>query len=239
MPRYFALIPAAGSGTRLGGETPKQYRIVAGKPMLHHALQALALERRIERTFLAIGPEDAHWERLSSKMPLQNAMLLRCGGTSRAATVLNALREMERHGVLDNDWILVHDAARPCLSQAALARLIDEIDSDVVGGLLAVPVADTIKRGDEYQRVTATEKRDGLWLAQTPQMFRVGTLRNALADAPLDEISDEAGAIERAGMRPKLVMGECSNIKVTYAADILLAEAILNRGQVLARISKA
>lgn len=229
MPRYFALIPAAGRSTRLGGETPKQYRMIAGKPLLYHALQVLTLEKRIERTFLAISPEDAYWERLFSQVPINRTMPLRCGGASRAATVLNAMREMERHGVLDNDWILVHDAARPCLSQAALGRLIDELDGDVVGGLLAVPVADTIKRGDEYQRVTATKKRDGLWQAQTPQMFRVGTLRNALQDAPLDEISDEASAIERAGMRPKLVMGERSNIKVTYAEDILLAESILTR----------
>ena len=229
MPRYFALIPAAGSGSRLGGELPKQYQAVAGQSLLSHTLHALCQDTRIERAFVAIAPEDAHWERVSRHMPPEAALVLRCGGATRAQTVFNALQEMAKHGVLDNDWALVHDAARPCLSAEALARLIDEVGSDVVGGLLAIPVADTLKRGDEYQRATTTENRNGLWQAQTPQMFRVGTLRNALASAPLEDVTDEASAIERAGMRPKLVMGEASNIKITYPADLVLAEAILSR----------
>ncbi len=155
--------------------------------------------------------------------------LLPCGGATRAETVLNGLREMERRGVLDNDWVLVHDAARPCLSAAALNRLIAEIGSDVVGGLLAVPVSDTIKRGDEHHRVIYTEPRTALWQAQTPQMFRVGTLRNSLQNVKLELITDEASAIEAAGMRPKLVMGDRDNIKVTYAEDLSLAEWFLTR----------
>ena len=227
MPRYFALIPAAGNGSRLGGETPKQYIEVSGKSLLAHAAATLLIDPRIVKAFVAVSPEDLFAERIAAMPGLEATLVLRCGGATRAETVLNGLREMEKHGVLDNDWVLVHDAARPCLSAAALNRLIDEIGTDVVGGILAVPVSDTIKRGDDYQRVTKTELRAGLWHAQTPQMFRVGTLRNALQNAKLDVITDEASAIEAAGMRPKLVMGERQNIKVTYADDIPFVEWLL------------
>ncbi len=229
MPRYFALIPAAGIGSRIGGDTPKQYLTVAGKSLLAHAVAALISESRIEKIFVVTMPEEPYSERLSERPDLDAAQVLPCGGATRARTVLNGLREMEKHGVLDNDWVLVHDAARPCLSVQALARLIDEVGTDVVGGILAVPVADTIKRGDEYARATATVPRSDLWQAQTPQMFRVGTLRNALGDANLEEITDEASAIEAAGMRPKLVMGERGNIKVTYADDLPFVEWLLAR----------
>lgn len=229
MPRYFALIPAAGSGTRLGGETPKQYLDVGGKCLLAHAAATFLVHPHIAKVFIAILPEDPYSERLSAMPGLEVALVLPCGGATRAETVLNGLRAMERHGVLDNDWVLVHDAARPCLSATALNRLIEEVGSDVVGGLLAVPVSDTIKRGDEYQRAAATEPREGLWQAQTPQMFRVGTLRAAMQDAQLDVITDEASAIEVAGMRPKLVMGERGNIKVTYRDDLPLVEWLLAR----------
>ena len=235
MPRYFALIPAAGSGTRIGGETPKQYLEIGGKSLLAHAVAPLLADTRIARVFVVVLPGDAYGERLSSMPGLEAALvqgslgLLPCGGASRAETVLNGLRAMERHGVLDNDWVLVHDAARPCLSAVALHRLIEEIGSDVVGGLLAVPVSDTIKRGDENRRASATEARAGLWQAQTPQMFRAGALRNALQNAKLEAITDESSAIEAAGMRPKLVMGDRGNIKVTYAEDLSLAEWLLTR----------
>jgi 2-C-methyl-D-erythritol 4-phosphate cytidylyltransferase len=229
MPRYFALIPAAGSGARLGGETPKQYLEIGGQTLLAHAAAPLLADKRIVRTFVAVLPEDPYLACLSDMPGLKAALVLPCGGATRAETVLNGLRAMEKHGVLDNDWVLVHDAARPCLSAAALNRLIEEIGSDVVGGLLAVPVSDTIKRADEYKRVTATEPRTGLWQAQTPQMFRAGTLRNALQDAALETITDEASAIEAAGMRPKLVMGDRGNIKVTYSEDLPLAEWLLTR----------
>ena len=235
MPRYFALIPAAGSGTRLGGETPKQYLDLGGKCLLAHAAATLLAEQRIVKIFIATLPEDPYAERIPAMPGLEAALirgslgLLPCGGATRAQTVLNGLRAMEGHGVLDNDWVLVHDAARPCLSATALSRLIDEVGNDVVGGLLAVPVADTLKRGDPYQRSTATEPRAGLWQAQTPQMFRVGALRSALLDAQFDAITDEASAIEAAGMRPKLVMGERSNIKVTYRDDLPLVEWLLAR----------
>ncbi len=235
MPRYFALIPTAGSGTRLGGETPKQYLEVAGKCLLAHAAATLLAEQRIVKLFIVTLPEDPYTERIPAMPGLEAAVLrgrlglLPCGGASRAETVLNGLRKMERHGVLDNDWVLVHDAVRPCLSALALSRLIDEIGGDVVGGLLAVPVSDTLKHADATQRSTSTQPRAGLWQAQTPQMFRAGTLRSALQDARLETITDEASAIEEAGMRPKLVMGERSNIKVTYRDDLPLVEWLLAR----------
>ncbi len=229
MPRYFALIPAAGSGTRLGGDAPKQYLEIAGKSLLAHAAAAMLAEPRIVKTFIAVSPEDAYSEGIAAMPGLEAALVLPCGGAARAETVLNGLREMEKNGVLDNDWVLVHDAARPCLSAVALSRLIDEIGTDVVGGILAVPVSDTIKRSDDYRRVTKTERRAGLWHAQTPQMFRVGTLRDALQDAKRDVITDEASAIEAAGLRPKLVMGERQNIKVTYSDDIPFVEWLLER----------
>ena len=229
MPRYFALIPAAGSGTRVGGETPKQYFEIDGKSLLAHAAQALLAEPCIVKTFIVTLPEDPYLERIPAMPGLNAALVLSCGGASRAESVLNGLRAIEKHGVLDNDWVLVHDAARPCLSSQALKRLIDEVGNDVVGGILAVPIADTVKRGDEYRRATSTVPRADLWQAQTPQMFRAGTLRNALQDSKLDEITDEASAIEAAGMRPKLVMGERSNIKVTYPDDLPLVEWLLAR----------
>lgn len=227
MPRYFALIPAAGSGTRIGGETPKQYLEIAGKSLLAHAVAPLLADTRIARVFVVVLPGDAYGERLSSMPGLEAALVLPCGGATRAETVLNGLLELERHGVLENDWVLVHDAVRPCLSAATLNRLIGEIGSDAVGGLLAVPVSDTIKRGDDNHRVTSTEPRTALWQAQTPQMFRVGMLRNALQKVKLELITDEASAIEAAGMRPKLVMGDRGNVKVTYAEDLRLAEWLL------------
>lgn len=229
MPQYFALIPAAGSGTRIGGERPKQYLEIGGKCLLAHAAATLIADSCIGKVFIVVLPGDPYGEGLSSMPGLEAALVLPCGGASRAETVLNGLLAMERHGVLDNDWVLVHDAARPCLSAAALHRLIDEIGNDVVGGLLAVPVSDTIKRSDENERVTSTAPRAGLWQAQTPQMFRVGTLRSALQNTQLKTITDEASAIEAAGMRPKLVMGDRSNIKVTYAEDLALAEWLLTR----------
>ena len=208
---------------------PKQYLEIAGKSLLAHAAATLLGDPRIAKTFIVVLPEDPYAERIAAMLGLEAALVLRCGGTTRAETVLNGLRAMEKHGVLDNDWVLVHDAARPCLSAASLNRLIDEVGTDVVGGILAVPVSDTLKRGDDAQRATATEPRAGLWHAQTPQMFRVGTLRNALQDAKLDVITDEASAIEAVGMRPKLVMGERQNIKVTYVDDIPFVEWLLAR----------
>jgi len=224
MPRYFAIVPAAGSGTRFGAEKPKQYLSLAGRPLIFHTLAALVACPEIERVWVVLSPDDSEWSRhdwseLSAKLET-----LRCGGATRADSVGNGLQAAAMVAA-DDDWVLVHDAARPCLSAAMLADLIDELADDPVGGLLAVPVADTLKRADDAQRVAATEPRDGLWQAQTPQMFRYRRLCEALEKCRA--VTDEAGAVEALGLKPKLVRGDATNLKVTYPADLGLAAMIL------------
>lgn len=224
MPRYFAIVPAAGSGARFGAETPKQYLSLAGKPLIFHALAALCRCERLERVWVVLSPEDTWWREYDWRELGPKLETVYRGGATRAQSVASGLLAAATAAAAD-DWVLVHDAARPCLSQAMLNRLCDELSDDAVGGLLAVPLADTLKRADAEQRVGATEPRDGLWLAQTPQMFRYGVLTAALAEHA--DVTDEAGAIEAAGLRPKLVAGDAGNFKVTYPADLLLAEMIL------------
>lgn len=224
MSRYFALVPAAGNGARFGAEIPKQYLELAGRPMIAHALAALCRFTRIERVWVVLSPGDEWWEAYDWSDLGEKLGVLRCGGATRAETVSNGLLAIADVAA-ESDWVLVHDAARPCLSQAMLADLCDQLDDDPVGGLLAVPVADTLKRADAAQRVAATESRDGLWQAQTPQMFRYGLLSRTLAANPA--VTDEAGAIEATGHRPRLVKADATNFKVTYPADLRLAELVL------------
>jgi len=224
--RYFALVPAAGGGSRLGAATPKQYLTVAGHPLLYHALRELALNPRIERVFVVLAPGDTRfravaWGELGARM-----QPLYCGGETRAASVYNGLLAA-RDAIAGDDWVLVHDAARPCVSPAAIERLIGAVGEDGAGGLLALPVADTLKRGNGDGRVAATEPRDGLWHAQTPQMFRYDVLIEALRRCGPAIVTDEASAIESMGLKPRLVMGESTNLKVTYPEDLALAAAIL------------
>lgn len=228
MPEFFALVPAAGSGARMGSELPKQYLPLADRPMLYHALAALCANPDIRNVFVVLAPDDAQfrqhdWSGLGAKL-----QPLFCGGATRAESVLNGLMAAELE---PDDWVLVHDAARPCLSQAQLARLIAALRDDAVGGLLAVPVADTLKRADATQHVAHTEDRKCLWQAQTPQMFRTGLLLQGLRAAP--QVTDDASAIEALGLHPKLVESESTNFKVTYAQDIRLAELLLREGKLL------
>ena len=228
MSRYFALVPAAGSGSRLGSSTPKQYLPLAGRTVLHHTLGRLAAHPRIEQVFVVLAPADtefrtADWQSLEDRI-----QPLYCGGDTRAESVYNGLTAA-RDAIGGDDWVLVHDAARPCLSAEALDRLIDEVGEDQSGGLLAIPVADTLKRGDGGSRVEATERREGLWQAQTPQMFRYGSLVEALRKSGAATVTDEASAVERLGLKPRLVMGELRNLKITYPQDLELAELILAR----------
>ena len=227
MPRHFAIVPAAGSGSRFGAEKPKQYLTLLGRPLIHHTLAALCACPAIDRVWVVLSPEDDWWGRYDWTDLGPKLETVKCGGATRAASVTNGL-EAAAMAAADDDWVLVHDAARPCLSQPLLAALVDELADDPVGGLLAVPVADTLKRADAQQRVAATEPRDGLWQAQTPQMFRYGLLRDALARCA--DVTDEAGAIEAMGLQPKLVKSAATNLKVTYPADLGMAEWIL-RGQ--------
>ena len=226
MPRFIGLIPAAGGGTRLGAALPKQYLAIAGKPLLYHAVASLLADERIAQVYVILAPGDAHfhahdWTGLGERM-----VPLYCGGEVRAASVYNGLLAVN-DAVDADDRVLVHDAARPCLTRAALGRLMDECGDDPAGGLLAIPVADTLKRGDGEQRVVATSPREGLWRAQTPQMFRYRLLLEALHAAPLREVTDEASAVERLGLHPRLVLGEACNVKVTYPDDLALAELLL------------
>ncbi|MBI5436630.1 MAG: 2-C-methyl-D-erythritol 4-phosphate cytidylyltransferase [Nitrosomonadales bacterium] len=224
MSEFYALVPAAGSGSRMGSELPKQYLPLAGQPMIFHALNALCSTTDIGTVFVVLAPDDAlfhayDWSRFGNKL-----QPLYCGGATRAESVLNGLLASEQE---PDDWVLVHDAARPCLTQAHLVKLIAEVRDDEVGGILAVPVADTLKRADGTQRIAQTENREGLWQAQTPQMFRIGLLLQALQSAR--DVTDEASAVEALGLHPKLVASEPTNFKVTYPQDLLLAELLLSQ----------
>ena len=224
MPRHFAVVPAAGSGSRFGAEKPKQYLDLLGRPLIFHTLKALTACPDIERVWVVLAPDDPWWPRTDWSELGAKLETVRCGGATRAESVSNGLQAAAMVAA-DDDWVLVHDAARPCLSPAMLDALFADLANDPVGGILAVPVADTLKRADVEQRVAVTEPRDGLWQAQTPQMFRYGLLCDALQKCR--DVTDEAGAVEALGLRPKLVRGDATNLKVTYPADLPLAAMIL------------
>lgn len=228
MPRYFAIIPAAGVGTRFGAPRPKQYLELNARPLIYHTLAALLADPCIERVWVVLSPEDSFWPQYDWSSLGAKLETVYCGGQTRAQSVRNGLQAAAMVAA-EEDWILVHDAARPCLTPQLIGALRIALADDPVGGLLAVPVADTLKRADAAQRVAATEARDGLWQAQTPQMFRYGLLTRALAAQ--DAVTDEAGAIEALGLSPRLVEGASSNLKVTYPADLALAALILREQQ--------
>lgn len=218
-----AIVPAAGVGARAsqpGAEpVPKQYRPLAGQPMLRHAVRALLADERVSQVRVAVTPGDGWVDSALAGLP--RTVWRACGGATRADTVAGALADS---GVGDDTWVLVHDAARPGLPESALRRLIDACLTDPVGGLLALPVADTVKGGRD--RVERTLDRNGLWLAQTPQMFRAGVLRDALTAASVNgvTVTDEASALEAAGYAPLLVPGALRNFKVTWPDDFELME---------------
>ena len=220
---HHALIPAAGNGFRFGAGIPKQYLLLHGKPVLQHALDRLRAQFPLAMTYVALSAEDRWFEDLIA--PSDDVTALRCGGATRSESVRNAL-ECIRNAQQD-DWIVVHDAVRPCLTAETSSRLQRELADDPVGGFLAVPVSDTLKRLDEGRRVVRTEPREALWRAQTPQMFRYGLLREALARPVSEHSTDEAHAVEALGMTPRAVMGSAFNLKITYPEDLLLAAAIL------------
>jgi len=222
--RHIALVPAAGAGSRMGHDTPKQYLSLLGEPLLRHTLRVLCRAPQIERVYVVLSVGDAYWNAHDWSDLGEKLCPLYVGGASRADSVLNGLRAI-RPQIGDGDWVLVHDAARPCLAPWHIDKLIATLDDDEVGGLLAVPVADTLKRSNGHGRAEATVPRDSLWQAQTPQMFRYVMLRRALETAR--EVTDEASAIESAGLRPRLVQGDTTNLKVTYPLDLHLAEWIL------------
>lgn len=232
-----ALVAGAGGGSRfasqaLDDEPPKQYSMLCGKPLIWHSLAGLLSAPWIDDVCVVLASDDNDWEARRSAWHWpgrsENKLQVRyCGGASRAGSVINGIDAM---CWAENDWVLVHDAARPCLSGAALQNMYDVLRDDAVGGLLAVPLADTLKRASSQpslldQRVASTLPRDGLWLAQTPQMFRVGMLRSALQQNA--RVTDEASAIEAMGHAPRLVFNNEANPKITWRDDLALAESIL------------
>lgn len=222
--RFFGLLPAAGTSERMGLATPKQYLELLGHPMLYHSVNALLASGRIDTVFVVLAPADREFRQHEWSEFGERIAPLYCGGATRHDSVLNGLVAASST-VQPDDWMLVHDAARPCLGQQELQRMLDALATDEVGGILAVPVADTLKRADPAGRIQTTEPREQLWQAQTPQMFRHGLLLHALSRTA--KMTDEAGAIEALGLKPKLVQGSATNLKVTYAEDLQLAQTIL------------
>ncbi len=221
---FHVIIPAAGIGTRMLNVLPKQYLSLAGKPIIAHIIQTFFNHPRIESVHLALSPQDKFWHSLNLNAE-DRLHVHYTGGESRSETVLNTLNAMK---VDADDWVLVHDAARPGLTRALLDRLLDSLADDAVGGLLAMPVADTIKKSNELNIVDQTISRQNLWQAQTPQMFRYVTLKQALSEYE-GLPTDEAEAIEALGLSPKLVHGELRNLKVTYPEDLALLEMIVEQ----------
>ncbi|HSC80594.1 MAG TPA: 2-C-methyl-D-erythritol 4-phosphate cytidylyltransferase [Chitinolyticbacter sp.] len=226
-----ALLPAAGSGSRMGSDTPKQYLDLLGKPLIWHTLTALSRVEELARIVVVISPDDEWWDGYDwSAFP--TLQVLRVGGASRAESVLNGLQALSTQIPADS-WVLVHDAARPCLAPQLVRQLIATLLGDAVGGILAVPVADTLKFATPDQTIAHTHPRGGLWQAQTPQMFRLADLAGALETGLGPDITDEASAMEKLGLAPRLVHGSPWNLKVTYPQDLALAALILQAGDAL------
>jgi 2-C-methyl-D-erythritol 4-phosphate cytidylyltransferase len=224
----WAIVPAAGSGSRMAADVPKQYLQIQGKTILQHTVERLITHPRIDGVVVAVAADDQRWDEL--KFQTNKPIIKTLGGEERCHSVKNALYEVSRHGN-EQDWVLVHDAARPCLRHEDLNKLIAQLSDHMVGGLLAYPVKDTMKRSDDKQRIIETVDRNGLWHALTPQMFRLHLLRDALNKAIDDGflVTDEASAVEHAGYKPKLVEGGSDNIKITNPEDLSLAEFYLSR----------
>lgn len=237
--RLFAVIPCAGAGTRAGAKLPKQYRTVAGRNLLYFALAAFDACSELAQTLVVLAPDDAHFD--PRRFTGLRFAVRRCGGATRQESVLNGLNALVEFGVRPTDWVLVHDAARPGIQPDLIRALVAGVRDDPVGGILALPLADTLKRVEDgdagdagrkggVARIARTESRERLWLAQTPQMFRYGLLRDALlkARAQGQPLTDEASALEWLGHHPRIVQGSPLNFKVTFAEDFLLADALLS-----------
>ncbi|WP_158153562.1 2-C-methyl-D-erythritol 4-phosphate cytidylyltransferase [Pseudomonas sp.] len=219
-PAFWAVIPAAGVGARMAADRPKQYLHLGGRTILEHSLDCFLDHPGLKGLVVSLAEDDPYWPDLaSSRDPrIQRAP----GGAERADSVLNALLHLHAQGASEDDWVLVHDAARPNLARSDLDKLLGELAHDPVGGLLAVPAKDTLKRADAHGRVAETIDRSTIWQAYTPQMFRLGALHRALADSLVADvaITDEASAMEWAGQSPRLIEGRSDNLKVTRPEDL-------------------
>ena len=220
LPAFWAVIPAAGVGARMAADRPKQYLQLGGRTILEHSLGCFLDHPRLKGLVVSLAIDDPYWPTLACATDprIQRAD----GGSERSGSVLNALLQLNALGASDDDWVLVHDAARPNLSRDDLDKLLAELADDPVGGLLAVPARDTLKRVDKHGRVVDTIDRSLIWQAYTPQMFRLGALHRALADSLVADalITDEASAMEWSGQAPRLVEGRSDNIKVTRPEDL-------------------
>ncbi|AIZ33793.1 2-C-methyl-D-erythritol 4-phosphate cytidylyltransferase [Pseudomonas parafulva] len=219
-PAFWAVIPAAGVGARMAADRPKQYLQLARQTLLEHSLDCFLSHPMLKGVVVSVAEDDPFWPGL----PCAHDPRIRraTGGRERADSVLNALLLLHAQGAADDDWVLVHDAARPNLARSDLDKLLSELADDPVGGLLAVPARDTLKRADAQGRVSATIDRSTVWQAYTPQMFRLGLLHRALAECLVADVAvtDEASAVEWAGLAPRLVEGRSDNIKVTRPEDL-------------------
>jgi 2-C-methyl-D-erythritol 4-phosphate cytidylyltransferase len=225
LPLCFALVPCAGVGLRAAAGGPKQYADLRGQAVVAHTLAALQAVSRLQATLVVLAPDDVVFEQYTPGFVGPRGWVARCGGDTRAASVAGGLHVLRERGARDDDWVLVHDAARCLLRPAWVDQLIDACLEDAVGGLLALPLADTLKQ-EQDGRVAATVPRAGKWAAQTPQMFRLGLLQRALHEAGAG-VTDEASAIEALGLAPRLVACEMENLKVTWPADFALAARLL------------
>jgi 2-C-methyl-D-erythritol 4-phosphate cytidylyltransferase len=227
-PSHWAVVPAAGVGKRMGSSVPKQYLDLNGRAVIDHTIERLLMHPSIDGVYVALSAEDTRWER--TEFADHPDLVTLEGGTERCYSVLNALDRLVERASAD-DWVLVHDAARPCVRRDDIDHLIEMVLSHPVGGLLGMPVRDTMKRTDTADRIETTVERSQLWHAFTPQMFRVGLLRDALNGA-LDAgflVTDEASAMEWAGHRPIMVEGHADNLKITRPEDLPLAGYFLER----------
>lgn len=219
-PRFWLVIPAAGVGARMQADRPKQYLSLAGRCIIEHSLDCFLDHPGLIGVVVCLAPNDPYWPTLACA---RDPRIQRVdGGTERADSVLQGLLQLSQMGASEQDWVLVHDAARPNLSRFDLDLLLNELAEDAVGGLLAVPVRDTLKRAGHDGRVAATIDRSDVWQAYTPQMFRCAALQHALADALVANaaITDEASALEWAGFAPRLIEGRADNLKITRPEDL-------------------
>ncbi len=225
-PNYWVVIPAAGVGSRMQADRPKQYLSLAGRTVIEHTITRFTSHPAISGIVVVVSQGDPYWTELKVDSPIP--VMTAPGGAERCHSVLNGLDALQDRAA-EGDWVLVHDAARPCLRREDIDRLIGQLADDPVGGLLGLPVADTLKRVGEGERVEATVERDRLWRALTPQMFRLKALREALSQALVDGflVTDEASAMEYAGHAPRILEGRGENIKITRPDDLPLAELYL------------
>jgi len=229
--KFYAVVPAAGAGSRMGADIPKQYLTLAGQTVLEHSLDVLLACERIATVVLVLSADDERWPEIMHRYKDSRVETV-TGGAERCHSVLNGLEHLAGTAGVD-DWVLVHDAARPCVRRQDIEMLMTRLEDHEVGGLLGVPVADTMKQVDSDSMILKTVERDGLWRALTPQMFRLGPLRDALQQAIASGVmvTDDASAMEMAGYRARMVEGQADNIKITRPADLQLAEFYLQSGK--------